>query len=493
MRVALGDAPARRPRRRTRRRASSRVAGQPLQLRVPHRGQHHPVVRGSATGSTGSSPSSIADGSSGVSRHDQRALPPEGCTAPASADQSASAITGSARPSRPGGARRRPGAPGAGAGRGPRRSPATTSTRSPARAASAVSSSAGVHRRVEARHVVDPARRGARRCRARGRPDGRARAARCGRRPSGCVRSPASRSLRTSSPRTYSRSESNSVPWPRTRTAARPSSSRSRASRLGRCLRDSNGGSTRTAPAPSRVAAGRRDRAGPGCARVTPSGPQVAAPRRAQRRWPAAARSPGCEPRAGAGSGRARRVGCQASRTQPRSRRRSGVADHEGAGRAPWPARTRSIGGARRNQRGREGARTTSSAARGATTTAPTATSCPAVGRSTHRRQSQEEQERDPPGEGHRAQRGTGHRAEGRGEHLRSTSTPSSSASGRSAEPVGQGRVGQRLDVVGRDEVAAREPGPGPRRAQQRGRAARADAQRRATAPARVARATSTT
>ena len=55
--------------------------------------------------------------------------------------------------------------------------------------------------------------------------------------------------LRTSSPTTYSRSESNSVPCPRTRTAERPSSCRSRASRLGRCLREVNGGNARMAPA----------------------------------------------------------------------------------------------------------------------------------------------------------------------------------------------------------------------------------------------------
>ena len=54
---------------------------------------------------------------------------------------------------------------------------------------------------------------------------------------------------RTSSPRTYSRRLSNSVPWPRTMTLVRPSSSRSRARREGRCLRALNGGSTRIAPA----------------------------------------------------------------------------------------------------------------------------------------------------------------------------------------------------------------------------------------------------
>ena len=51
---------------------------------------------------------------------------------------------------------------------------------------------------------------------------------------------------RTSSPTTYSRSESNSLPWPRIITSVRPSSSRSRASLAGRCLRDGNAGRTRT-------------------------------------------------------------------------------------------------------------------------------------------------------------------------------------------------------------------------------------------------------
>ena len=48
---------------------------------------------------------------------------------------------------------------------------------------------------------------------------------------------------------------------------------------------------------------------------------------------------------------------------------------------------------------------------------------------------------------------------------------------GAQPEPVHEGRVGERLDVVGGDEVAAGQPGPGPGRAQQRGRAARADAE----------------
>ena len=68
---------------------------------------------------------------------------------------------------------------------------------------------------------------------------------------------------RTSSPTTYSRSESNSVPWPRVNVGSSPSISRSLASRDGRCLRDRNGGSTRTSPGTG------RDR----CRPAMPSGP----------------------------------------------------------------------------------------------------------------------------------------------------------------------------------------------------------------------------
>ncbi|CQD23287.1 hypothetical protein BN970_05724 [Mycolicibacterium conceptionense] len=65
---------------------------------------------------------------------------------------------------------------------------------------------------------------------------------------------------RTSSPTTYSRSESNSVPWPRISTGIAPSSCRSLASLDGRCLRDRNGGRIRTFP-------GRR------CERCLPASP----------------------------------------------------------------------------------------------------------------------------------------------------------------------------------------------------------------------------
>ena len=195
-----------------------------------------------------------------------------------------------------------------------RRSPATKSTRSPARAASAVSSSAASiaessrgtssTRPAEMREVSSTST--TRRSR------------------SGCqvrtttlrLRAVARQSIeRTSSPRTYSRSESNSVPWPRTRTADRPSRSRSRASREGRCLRDSNGG-TRPDRARRRRAwpAAPPARAGPRVRSGDARRAQVAAAPGPQRRW---SRACGRRGRAGAGAGCpvAPAVGCQASRT----------------------------------------------------------------------------------------------------------------------------------------------------------------------------------
>ncbi|CKQ24159.1 Uncharacterised protein [Mycobacterium tuberculosis] len=125
---------------------------------------------------------------------------------------------------------------------------------------------------------------------------------------------------RTSSPTTYSRSESNSVPWPRINVGNSPSISRSLASLDGRCLRDRNGGSTRTKPGTDCEL----------CRPANPSGPieravTIAArwsPRRTGRsavctcwRCPAATSTSwvcGC----------ARALGGQASRTWPRNRRR---------------------------------------------------------------------------------------------------------------------------------------------------------------------------
>jgi len=124
---------------------------------------------------------------------------------------------------------------------------------------------------------------------------------------------------RTSSPRTYSRSESNSVPAPLIRKAARPSSSRNRATRLGRWRIEGKAGHTRMRPVHSLLA----------WRPARPRGPRVRTVTRSVRSMPRrmgtsvvatwwlveAGRSRGCRfPRAPA-------EGCQASRNHPRTRR----------------------------------------------------------------------------------------------------------------------------------------------------------------------------
>ncbi len=124
---------------------------------------------------------------------------------------------------------------------------------------------------------------------------------------------------RTSSPTTYSRSESNSVPWPRTSTGSRPSISRSRASRDGRCLRDRKAGRMRT------VQAIRRDR----CRPASPSGPSVrtvvvadrSSPRRTGRSVVCTTVDPCARISSGWLRGSARALGAHASRMRPRNRR----------------------------------------------------------------------------------------------------------------------------------------------------------------------------
>ena len=293
--------------------------------------------------------------------------------------------------------------------------------------------------------------------------------------------------LRTSSPRTYSRSESNSVPWPRTRTAARPSSSRSFASRLGRCLRESNGGSTRTRPATARDALPRRPaRAGPSDRTVTRSarrsprrvgvsgGPQQHLVARRQvdpvpvARWrPRTAARRRAAGRAAAGPAvrhdQVRRLGLAPCRTCPTGRR-SDVEGGPARRRAARRRRTRTRVARTHHQRGarRSAARTSASDA-------------------------QQQDERDPAGQGHRvpvmddASSRDGHRVERALQHLRPRRPPR-------APPRGAARAGARGSRrrapsrrPASRTIAALQPGPGPAGAQQRGRAARADpeAQRR--------------
>ena len=206
----------------------------------------------SRAGSTGSRLSITEAGSRGVRSTTSARWRPRWLTAPARSAQLASAMTGSrsaivscsvAAMSR---------APAARTRARTCRSPARKSIRSPARAASAASSRAASI--AESSRGTSPMRAAETREVSSTMTTRRSR--------SGCqvrtttlrLRALARQSMeRTSSPRTYSRSESNSVPAPRIRTADRPSSSRSRASRDGRCLRDSNGGSERTVPGTSRV------------------------------------------------------------------------------------------------------------------------------------------------------------------------------------------------------------------------------------------------
>ena len=202
------------------------------------------------------------------------------------------------------------------------RSSARRSTRSPPREASAASSSA-VSRAASSRGA-SPTRPAELRPVSSTRRTWRSRSGRQVRTTSSVERAEARQSIeRTSSPATYSRSESNSVPWPRTWIARRPSSSRSRASREGRWRRDPNGGSTRT----------RAGTARPPCRAASPSGPSERTVTRTASRSPRRVgvsvvttrrRSPaGTTSRCRAGTAPAE--GCQASRSTRRARRRPGV------------------------------------------------------------------------------------------------------------------------------------------------------------------------
>ena len=169
---------------------------------------------------------------------------------------------------------------------------------------------------------------------------------------------------RTSSPRTYSRNESNSVPCPRTRTAERPSRSRRRASRDGRCLRDSNGGSERTTPGTATVRCRDARPSGPRARTVTPWA--CRSPRRTGCSGVCSStRSPGVS-RSGNRLPWAPAVGCQASRRMPVNRRPVGLAttsvDEVGS-----PIRTGAVGRRVISSRAGLGASSTSTATASAT------------------------------------------------------------------------------------------------------------------------------
>ena len=126
---------------------------------------------------------------------------------------------------------------------------------------------------------------------------------------------------RTSSPRTYSRSESNSVPWPRIISAVRPSSSRQPGEPGGEVpAGPGTAGSTRIRPADRRL----------DCRAASPSGPAERTVTKAVRRSPrrvgesvirTARRSPGGMVTLLRAAGPPAE-GCQASRTSARTVRR---------------------------------------------------------------------------------------------------------------------------------------------------------------------------
>ena len=114
-----------------------------------------------------------------------------------------------------------------------------------------------------------------------------------------------------------------------------------------------------------------------------------------------------------------------------------------------------------------------------ATTAAPTPAPRPGPGAGAEQHDHEcrsRRQQRPAPSVSAMAQRGTGTEAR-TPSSTPSAVAPSSSASGRSWTRCRSVGPGQRLDVVGGHVVAARQPGPGPRRGQQRRRAARRDAE----------------
>ena len=210
---------------------------------------------------------------------------------------------------------------------------------------------------------------------------------------------------RTSSPRTYSRIESNSVPWPRMSSGVRPSSSRSRVSRDGRCAREWNGGSTRRRPG-----RGERRLAGPEPERPRRAdrdllGAAVAAtPRRELQRHPPPFarrdRAGGCgwaprrPPRAPSRRGRppGARAARGAARRAPTSRsRRAAPGRAARASAPPGAAMPRARGRARRRR----------SRGRASPTSASHAASAPCDARRDDGDDAERDQEREPTGDRH--------------------------------------------------------------------------------------------
>ena len=248
---------------------------------------------------------------------------------------------------------------------------------------------------------------------------------------------------RTSSPPTYSRSESNSVPCPRTITAVRPSSSRSRASRDGRCRREVNGGSTRT----------RHGTSCEPCRPARPSGPSERTVTRAAGRSPRrVGRSTVVEPpplpgryvERGAAAARPRRWAASASRSRPRTRRPDGLVTREphlgalaepdrGVAVALQPQRAHRPG-----QRDVDGQQQQRARAVTSSTPSPDGTSSPTTAAAASA------SEPGPPGQRHGVTRG---RQRGTGTE---PSTPSSTASGVTPSSSASGRSSTRCRSAGR-------------------------------------------
>ena len=242
---------------------------------------------------------------------------------------------------------------------------------------------------------------------------------------------------RTSSPRTYSRSESNSVPWPRTRTAARPSSSRSRASRLRQVLARLERRQRPDRPGTSSVAWRAASPSGPRSRTVTPTARR--SPRRRGRRACAArTRSPRGEvdpvPVAGGAGGGLPGVAHQ--------RRGPGAApvlvdQQRRLGRRARAGPCRSAGGSRQRARRRREQQVDGRPA--STTTSSHSHTVPTLGAQHDRHQPEQQQQRDPTGDGHQlaTQRGTGTEPSAEAEHLGRRRRPR-------ARPRGAARAGAR-------------------------------------------------
>ena len=293
----------------------------------------------------------------------------------------------------------------------------------------------GVHRGVEPGHVVDPAGRGARGVEhqhhpavALGLPGAHHDVAVAG-------AWPASRSSgrrRRGRTRAASRTRCpGRAPGPPTR----PSRSRSRASRLGRCLRDSNGGSERTVPGdvegalPRGQARAARERGRSRRRRAGRRGVGAAAAVRSSTRSPGASREP-----VPVVAWR-RRSAARRRAPAPRTRRRPALRDEQHRLGVGCPSRTVPTGRPLDDERRRATARAASRRATSTTTASSQSQTVPTRRAQHHRHQAQQEQQRDPPGDAPSAARsvsaGTGTEPSAEASTW-PTSTPSSSASGRS-------------------------------------------------------------